>query len=130
VVNSEEWANLSAHAVKLLLEVYRHYNGYNNGNLSMPWSELKQRGWRSSATADKAKDELLGAGFLIQTRQGGKNLCSLFAVSFKAIDECLDKTGRSKCDAGIKPTPTAPGGWQKKTPVQAANQLGSFREQG
>ena len=71
--------------------------------------------------------ELIAAHVTV-TRQGGKNLCSLYAVAIRAIDECVDKNGRSVYDAGIKPTHAAPGGWRKKTPVHLVNQIDSCRE--
>lgn len=86
VTDSEEFGALSGWATKMLLEIARKYRPGKNGNLSIAWSELKTRGWRSSGTADDAKKELLQAGWIIETRKGGKNLCSLYALTYYPID--------------------------------------------
>ena len=52
---------------------------------------MRLYGWTSKGTVDKALNELLARGFIEQTRQGGRNKCSLYAVSWLAIDECGGK---------------------------------------
>jgi len=91
LLKSEEFASLSPRAVKLLLEIASKLNGRNNGDLSATFSELSKRGWRSAGTVDKSKKELLEKKWLILTRQGGRNKCSLFAVSWLPVDECNGK---------------------------------------
>ena len=91
LLESDEFAELSTTATKLLLEVARLYRGANNGDLELVWSGLKKRGWRSQSTIHKAKDELLATGWLVCTRHGGQNRCSLFAITWEPIDECPGK---------------------------------------
>jgi len=92
---------LSAYAVKLLIDLYANYNGRNNGE-----SMMKKRGWRSESTLNNARKELLHYGWIICSRQGGKNMASLYAVSFQSIDEC-----KGKLD--VRETVTAPGNWKE-----------------
>ncbi len=87
IADSNEFGQLSGNACKLLLELARQYRPGRNGDLSIPWSLLRARGWRSQATVQAAKRELLEAGWIIETRKGGKNLCSLYALSYYPIDE-------------------------------------------
>ncbi|PJL31189.1 hypothetical protein B9Y64_06255 [Stenotrophomonas maltophilia] len=87
ISDSPEFGQLSGNAVKLLLELARQYRPGKNGDLSIPWSMLSTRGWRSKATVHGAKLELLAAGWIIETRKGGKNMCSLYALSYYAVDE-------------------------------------------
>lgn len=91
VVDSEEFGSLSPQATKLLLELARHYRGNNNGDFSAAWSQLKRRGWKSPATLARAKAELIVSGFALMCRQGGRNKCSLYAITWWAIDECGGK---------------------------------------
>lgn len=91
LLGSDEFAELGTSATKLLLEVARLYKGTNNGDLEIVWSSLKLRGWRSKATIQKARDELLEACWLRCTRHGGKNRCSLYAITWEAIDDCPGK---------------------------------------
>lgn len=91
LLDSAEFAELSGSAVKLLLDVATLYKGGNNGDLEIVWSSLKLRGWRSKATIQKARDELLGNGWLRCTRHGGRNRCSLYAITWEPVDACPGK---------------------------------------
>ena len=104
-LNHSNYLGLSAYAVKLLLDIYVQYSGFNNGDFNCTWSLMKKRGWKSESTLNKVKKELLNTGWIILTRQGGKNRCSLYAVSFQSIDDC-----KGKLD--IPTTNTAPGNWK------------------
>ncbi|MBG3850074.1 hypothetical protein ABQZ69_03705 [Xanthomonas sp. WHRI 8391] len=95
IADSEEFGRLSGNAVKLLLELARQYRPGKNGDLSIPWSLLHNRGWRSKATVHAAKLELLESGWVVETRKGGKHLCSLYAISYYAIDESEKHTERA-----------------------------------
>lgn len=91
ILNSNEFGMLSPAAVKLLIELAKNYKGNNNGDLSAVYSCLKTRGWKSPGTLSKSIKELKQKGWIILTRQGGKNRCSLYAVSWWPIDECKGK---------------------------------------
>ncbi len=108
-LGSENFASLSTIACKLFLDVAAQFKGYNNGDLCVTWSIMKKRGWKSQETLARAKKELLDKGWLILTRQGGRNRCSLFAFSFIKIGDF-----GSKLDIG--PTQIAPNDWKKWTP--------------
>lgn len=116
VQDSAAFRSLSAAAVKLLIDILRGYNGRNNGNLACTYSQLRQRGWRSTATLSRAKDELLASGLIEQTRQGGlaqgRRIPSLFGVTWLAIDEVLDKRGRNALD--VQPTRVPSGRWKDR----------------
>ena len=88
VLHSKQFGNLSPYGLKLLIELASLYNRKNNGNLSASYRILKKRGWRSSGTLNKAIKELENYGWIIKTRQGGKNLCSLYAITWWGIDDC------------------------------------------
>lgn len=105
VIAGNEWAELSASAVKLLLDLYGQYRGKNNGDLTLAWSVMRSRGWKSKQTLYRAKDELLEGGWIICTRQGGRHIPSLYAVTWQAIDECGGKLD-------VAETRTAPGTWK------------------
>lgn len=66
----------------LYVDLRRKLNGHNNGNIEATLSTLKHRGWRSSATLNKALKELIAVGLIAQTRQGGiasmSKICSLY----------------------------------------------------
>lgn len=90
-LNHPKYISLSYSSKSLLIEIAMQYNGFNNGDISIPWSRMQKRGWRSEDTLNKNKKELIGKGFITQTRQGGKNRCSLFAINWEAINECGGK---------------------------------------
>lgn len=90
-LRSEALSNLSGSASKLLWDLVRQLGKNNNGDLQASWQVLKDRGWKSKATLNRALTELRKAGIITQTRQGGRNRCSLYALTFVAIDECKGK---------------------------------------
>ena len=105
VLDSQNYASLSSKAVKLLLDLFGQYRGANNGDYCIAWSFMEPKGWRSKSTLHKAKNELETKGLILRTRQGGKHQCSLYAVTWLAIDECNGKLD-------IKETRIAPGYWK------------------
>jgi hypothetical protein len=82
---------LSHKAAHLLDNLIAQYDGKNNGDLSAAPKIMKLYGWSSQGSIHSALTELLALGFIEQTRQGGKNQCSLYAVTWLAIDECNGK---------------------------------------
>jgi len=117
VMDSPRYAGLSGSAVKLLADLGRQYRGHNNGDLSAAWKIMQPRGWKSRDTLSRALAELLAAGMIEKTRQGGLHLCSLFALTWHAIDECSGKLD-------VPPTRVASGLW-KPSPRFAENQSAS-----
>ena len=106
-LNHENFINLSPHSVKLLVDLSSQYKGSNNGDLCLTWSMMEKRGWRSQSTLDKCRRELLHFGWIELTRQGGRNQASLYAITWRSVDEC-----KGKLD--LKETKVASGKW--KTP--------------
>lgn len=107
ILESSEYALLSSHEVKLLMDMLAQYNGKNNGDLTAAWSVMKNCGWRSKGTLNRAVRGLLQSSFIMKTRQGGKHKASLYAVTFRAIDECKGKIE-------VKATVTALNSWKMK----------------
>lgn len=91
VLESPGFISLSPYAVKLLVDLMLQYRGKNNGDLTMAWSVMAARGWRSKASLYNARKELLEAGFILLTRQGGKRVPSLYAITWQPVDACGGK---------------------------------------
>lgn len=111
VMESEDYKNLSGSAVKLLNEFCYQFRGGNNGNLTCAFSVLKDRGWKSRATIEKARDELLKANLVVQTREGRflnpGGVCALYGLTWFAIDPAPGRV----LDFG--PTTTPPRKWNE-----------------
>jgi hypothetical protein len=101
VMDHHDFLSLSPKACKLLLDLGRQYNGFNNGDLCAAFSIMRKRGWNSNAQLQKAKKELLNKNLIVLTRQGGrrKNMPCLYALAWLDIDEC-----KNKLDYGISKT--------------------------
>ena len=90
-----DYQSLPGNAVKLLMDLACQYNGRNNGDLTAAYTVLKKRGWKSQDTITKAIQQLLDARLIVRTREGrfqnpgGRP--HLYAISWKAIDECPGK---------------------------------------
>jgi hypothetical protein len=91
VIRCGNYYLLTGNACKLLSQVWEQYNGFNNGDLSATYSVMQQKGWVSSATLFKARDCLLHYGFITKSRMGGRNQCTLYALTWERIDECDGK---------------------------------------
>lgn len=90
------YINLNGNALKLLLDMcfqlrFKEGGAVNNGDVSIAWSLMRVRGWKSKETLRRAELELLYYGFIEMTRQGGRNRCNLYAITWLAIDECGGK---------------------------------------
>jgi len=92
VLESPAYNALDGWSVKLLVDIGKQYTGYNNGDLSAPFSTLKKQGWRSPSTLSKALKRLQEVGLIQSTRQGGKNHCSLYAITWQPVNDCKGKT--------------------------------------
>lgn len=87
VFESPAFVALSPHACKLLLELAGQYRGDNNGNLTVAWSVVSKRGWRSRTTLWRCKAELIEAGFVYVTRKGHMpSTCELLALTWFPLD--------------------------------------------
>lgn len=116
VLESENYIALNAHAVKLFYDLYVQYRGNNNGDLCAAWKLMKARGWKSRDTLERARAELLERGWTIVSRQGGRRIPTLYALTFLAVDECAGKLD-------ISPTKTPPGNWKTNPLTRQACQL-------
>jgi len=88
VLDSSAYINLSTAATKLLWDIAAQLRGDNNGHLYCAWVVMSARGWKSEATLNKAKKELLESGLLFETRKGARpNKAAWYAVTWLALDE-------------------------------------------
>jgi len=91
VLQYKALAKLSPYANKLLLDLCSQYRWGHNGDLSPAWTLMRERGWKSKDTLNKALKELHASGLIDLTRQGGLHKCSLYALGWLAIDHCDGK---------------------------------------
>lgn len=111
VIRSEAYAKMSAYAVKLLNDLLAQYRGNNNGDLCAAWTLMQKRGWKSRDTLNKALRELKDEEWIIVTRQGGRHMPSLYAITFYAIHECGGKLD-------VRPTHTPMSQWRRHEPIK------------
>ena len=111
VLDSPAYCGLSFKARALLMDLGAQFRGHNNGDFTAAWTQMRPRGWKSKDTLRRALLELLEAGLIELTRQGGLHWCSLYAVTWLPIDECGDKLD-------VKATTVASNLWRK--PARAA----------
>lgn len=105
ILESPEYAKLSAKSVKCLLDIFSQFRGTNNGDLSANWRQMSKKGWKSRDTLYRALLELMESGFILKTRQGDRRKCTLFGVTWLAINECGGKLD-------MLPTRVAPNTWR------------------
>ena len=87
LLNCPKFGALSPSGIKLLIDLGGLYSGKNNGDLSAAWKVMRPKGWHSESTLNKAKKELLAAGFIAETRKGRlPNLCSLYGITWQPLN--------------------------------------------
>lgn len=87
VLDSAAYQELSHPARSLLMELARQYVRNNNGRLLASRAYLAKRGWRSADVIQRAKDELIAAGFVHETVKGQRpNKASWYAITWYSID--------------------------------------------
>lgn len=91
LLESQVYTGLSAHAIKLLIDLLAQFKGFNNGDLCLAWTIMAKRGWKSRDTLNKARQELLDTELILVSRHGDRKRATLYALTFFAIDECGGK---------------------------------------
>ena len=87
VLDSASYADLSHPARALLFELARQFVRDNNGRLLASRAYLATRGWKSADVIDRAKRQLIEAGFIFETVKGHRpNKASWFAVTWHRLD--------------------------------------------
>lgn len=107
---SREYAELSSRAVKALIDLYTQFKGNNNGDLCFAWKIMAGRGWTSKDQLAKAVAELLERGWIDVTRQGGRRVPTLYAVTWLGIDQCAGKLD-------VRPNPVPSMSWRRSAAV-------------
>ena len=120
VLKSVAYINLGSWARTLLIELMLQYNGKNNGDLSAPYSLMKQRGFNSSGTLSKAGKELQKNGLIQITKLPRKTgttfeMTKLVALTWLPIDECTDIFGNYKLE--VSATTSASNKWKQLEPL-------------
>jgi len=88
VADSEAFLSCGHMARSLIFEMLRQLNGSSNGHIKLSRSWLSSRGWRSVDSINRARDELLEAGLIVQTRHGGlRNGSHQYAVTWLPISD-------------------------------------------
>lgn len=101
VVTHPNWYKLYDRSQRLFVDLLSQYNGRNNGDLCAAMTLMRARGWTSASKLDLALKELKYFGFVLVSRQGGRNSATLLALTCFPIDDC---NGKHELNA----TPVAP----------------------
>lgn len=107
VANDTRFISLSNSAKVAFLHLLARYDGKNNGDLSAPQSRSKQEFNLSAPSLRTGLKELEQNGFIETTRQGGKNQCSLYALT------CFPLNDVNKAGIFIKATERPSDKWKK-----------------
>lgn len=123
-LRSRACAELSPHGAKLLLDLLSLLgpNAVKNGDLSLAPRVMNVRGWSGRETLRSAVCELIEHDLLVQTKQGGRKDCSLYALTLFPLDCDLRKldvgpgcyTSRDWEAGGLNaPTEENPATWRR-----------------
>lgn len=92
VITSDNYRKMSAKAVKLMFDLasqirVKEGGPVNNGDLCITMSIMRNFGWSSRESLYYARDELIYYGFISETRPGGRNTPTLYALTFFAVND-------------------------------------------
>jgi hypothetical protein len=93
MMDSPAWRGLSCPARAVLLQVWRRYNGRNNGRLAASARDLAAECRLNKDTAVRALKELQEARFLILVTQGGFSRKVRHAAEYRLVWMPCDVTG-------------------------------------
>ena len=100
VLNCPDYIALTPVAKSLLNELTLQYNGKNNGDLTLAWSVMRERGFNAETTVLRGKNNLLERKIVTEVRKGiakkGVRLCSLYALNWLRVDEVFHPDGLPK----------------------------------
>ncbi len=109
IMDSPEWAQLVAPAMKMVLYLARQYYGKNNGQLTASCPLLNH--WKSNRQKTYALKVAEEGGWILKNKQGGLGIGPTFyAVSWFSIDKVFD-------DQLLEPTTVAPNTWKQKNAI-------------
>lgn len=125
VLDSPAYARLSHPARSLLLEIARQYVRDNNGRLLCSRAHLAKRGWKSHDVIERARNELLQAGFIHETVKGQRpNRAGWYAITWQTLDRHPDYDAgaaagfvRSSYKSSQNGYILSPSGGQRKPPI-------------
>jgi hypothetical protein len=87
VIDSPAYVALSHPARALVIEVARQFHGDDNGRMVLTRRHLRARGWTSTDVLQRAKVELLTAGFIFETVKGMRpNKAAWYALTWLSLD--------------------------------------------
>jgi len=70
LLDSAEWRALSPSAHDVILTAYRRFDGFNNGNIALPWADFKDRdGFKNETTFGRHRNAAVQSGILIEARK-------------------------------------------------------------
>ena len=102
-----DWAKV------VLFALASRFNGHNNGNLSLPWSEARHRGISAPWKLYAGLRVLEKTDLVHCTRRGrlerGMKIPSLYALTWRGIDNCE----RIAFDEGVARSPIPSNAWAK-----------------
>lgn len=100
VLHCPDYIALTSIAKALLIELTYQYNGKNNGDLTLAWSVMRDRGFKAESTVLRGKKDLLERRIVTEIRKGiakkGVRLCSLYALNWLRVDEVFYPDGSPK----------------------------------
>lgn len=95
LLNHPDFISLTPTGLRVLLWLAKHFNGRNNGDLSVTAGQVKTFGIGSSASLSRALAELQEKRWIVCTRTGRfmkpGGRCSLYGLTWLPIDDCPGK---------------------------------------
>lgn len=106
LLDSMEWRALSPSAHDVILTAYRRFNGFNNGNIALPWADFKDRdGFKNEAAFGRHRAAAVQSGILIESRKARHTqqgiVPTLYAIAERFVQVSLPADCGGSATSGL-----------------------------
>lgn len=98
LLDSMEWRALSPSAHDVIVTAYRRFNGFNNGNIALPWADFKDRyGFKNETVFGNHRAAAVQSGILIETRKARHTQRGIAPALYAIAERYLQVSLPAKC---------------------------------
>lgn len=105
LLDSPEWRALSPPAHDVILAAYRRFDGFNNGNIALPWSDFRDRdGFRNEAAFYRHRAAAVQSRILIESRKARHTQHGITPTLYAIAERFLQVSLTADCGSSATAT--------------------------
>lgn len=105
LLDSLEWRALPPPPHDVILAAYRRFDGFNNGNIALPWSDFKDRdGFRNEAAFYRHRAAAVQSGILVESRKATHTQHGITPTLYAIAERFLQVSLTADCGSSATAT--------------------------